>query len=81
MRVECRNRNPSMKHCAVLFAAFASCMAGALEPASRRPIAITDVTIVDVEHGQTTAPRTVLIDAGRIAAIVAPADARIPADA
>lgn len=47
----------------------------------RQAIAITDVTIIDVEHGRSIGPRTVLIDAGRIVAIVAPRDARIPGGA
>jgi cytosine/adenosine deaminase-related metal-dependent hydrolase len=47
-------------------------------PPARSPIAITDVAIVDVERGGTIGPRTVVIDGGRIAAITAPADARIP---
>ena len=50
-------------------------------PAAARPLTITDVTIVDVENGWATPPRTVLIEAGRIAAIVAPADAGIPPSA
>lgn len=41
-------------------------------------IAITDVTIVDVEHGRTIGPRTVLIADGRIAAIGMPAESRVP---
>ncbi|HEY0662270.1 MAG TPA: amidohydrolase family protein [Lysobacter sp.] len=44
----------------------------------KQTIAITDVTVIDLERGRTTAPRTVLIDDGRIVAIVAPRDARIP---
>ena len=53
-------------------------LAMARPPASDVPLAITEVTIVDVEHGRRTSPRTVLVEAGRIAAIVAPADAHIP---
>jgi imidazolonepropionase-like amidohydrolase len=48
---------------------------------AKQTIAITDVTVVDVEHARSTGPRTVLIDAGRIVAIVAPRDAEIPANA
>lgn len=47
----------------------------------RQAIAITDVTIVDVENGLLLGPRTVLIDEGRIVAIRAPRDAAIPASA
>ncbi|MGH8173694.1 MAG: hypothetical protein ACREPX_11140, partial [Rhodanobacteraceae bacterium] len=47
----------------------------------RRALAITDVTIVDVEKGRATHPQTVLIEAGRIVAIVAPDTAHIPPDA
>jgi imidazolonepropionase-like amidohydrolase len=78
MRIE---RSPGVKRFISLFAAAALGSASANGEALRRTIAITDVTIVDVEHGRSPAPRTVLIEAGRIAAIVAPADARIPADA
>ena len=53
-------------------------LAMARPPAADVPLAITEVTIVDVEHGRRTSPRTVLVEAGRIAAIVAPADAHIP---
>lgn len=56
-------------------------LATARPPAAGASVAITEVTIVDVEHGLRTAPRTVLIEAGRIAAIVAPADAHILAAA
>ena len=47
----------------------------------RQAIAITDVTIIDVEHQGSLGPRTVLIDSGRIVAITAPREARIPAAA
>ena len=52
----------------------------AASPAAQA-IAITDVTIIDVEHARALGPRTVLIEAGRIGAISAPRDAQIPADA
>jgi len=52
-----------------------SCRAGAAPL-----LAIEHVTIVDVAHGRTTAPRTVLIKDGRIAAIAA-GDVHIPRDA
>lgn len=47
----------------------------------RQPIAITDVTIVDVEQGRLLGPRTVLIEDGNIVAIPMPRDAIIPASA
>lgn len=53
----------------------------AMSPAGQRTVAITDVSIVDVEQGRLIGPRTVLVDEGRIAAIVAPGAAHIPASA
>ncbi|MEP7043554.1 MAG: amidohydrolase family protein [Dokdonella sp.] len=47
----------------------------------RHAVAITDVTVIDVEHGRSTAPRTVLVDDGRIVSIVAPSEAHIPSNA
>jgi imidazolonepropionase-like amidohydrolase len=44
-------------------------------------VAITEVTIIDVEHSRSVGPRTVLIDDGRIVASVEPRSARIPSDA
>jgi hypothetical protein len=44
----------------------------------KQAIAITEVTVIDLDRGRTIGPRTVLIDDGRIVAIVAPRDARIP---
>jgi len=41
-------------------------------------LAITDVRIVDVERGHATAPRTVVVQGGRIVAIDPPGRARIP---
>jgi imidazolonepropionase-like amidohydrolase len=47
--------------------------------AGERPaVAITDVSIVDVEHGRLVGPRTVLIADGRIATIDAPANVAVP---
>jgi imidazolonepropionase-like amidohydrolase len=43
----------------------------------RHAIAITDVTVIDVEHGRSVGPRTVLIDDGRIVAVVAPGNAHV----
>jgi predicted amidohydrolase YtcJ len=53
-------------------------LALAAAPAPEPTLAITDVRIVDVERGHATAPRTVVIRAGRIVAIDPPARARIP---
>lgn len=50
-------------------------------PAPRPPIAITDVTVIDVERGRRHAARTVLIDAGRIAAIGRSTEVAVPPDA
>ena len=53
-------------------------MAHAAPALERPPVAITDVSIVDVEQGRTTGPRTVLVADGRIAAIDASSETRIP---
>jgi len=65
--------------CAIVLHGTAATAAPA--PLHASSVAIVDVGIVDVERGRTIGPRTVLLDAGRIAAIVAPGDARIPAAA
>ncbi len=68
----------------VLSLALVVCAAAAhaepgIEPVTARPpIAITDVTIIDVEHGRSVGPRTVVIADGRIVAITPPRAARIP---
>jgi imidazolonepropionase-like amidohydrolase len=56
-----------------------SAPAPAAAPAA--PLAITEVTIVDVEHGTLSRPRTVVVELGRIVAIDAPRRARLPAGA
>ena len=81
MRIGSRARRLRLNRSIILFAALLACTTSAQETALRGSIAITDVSIVDVEHGRSLAPRTVLIETGRITAIVAPADARIPAQA
>lgn len=53
--------------------------AAALPP--RQSLAITDVTVIDVEHDRSLAHRTVLVDGGRISAITASRAASIPAGA
>jgi imidazolonepropionase-like amidohydrolase len=63
----------------LLLAGTAAAQAASLP--SRQAVAITDATVIDVERGRTTGPRTVLIDAGRIVSITAAGDARIPAGA
>lgn len=47
----------------------------------RQDIAITNVTVVDVERERLIGPRTVLVRDGRIASIVAPRDAQLPSTA
>ena len=47
----------------------------------RQPLAITDVTVIDVERGRSIGPRTVLIDEGRIVTIATVRSADIPANA
>ena len=54
---------------------------GAALAAERPPVAITDVSIVDVEHGSLVGPRTVLIADGRIVAVDAPAKVAVPKNA
>jgi imidazolonepropionase-like amidohydrolase len=72
----------AMLCCALLLAATFHCTGGAAAPSPQRAvIAITDVTLIDVEHDDSIGSRTVLIEGGRISAIVASRDARIPADA
>lgn len=44
---------------------------------ARISIAITDVTVIDVEHGRSIGRQTVLVDAGRIVAIVPSRDASL----
>jgi imidazolonepropionase-like amidohydrolase len=63
--------------------AWLACMAAAqaMPLPQRQTIAITEVTVIDVEHGRSIGPRTVLVEDGRIVAIVAPHDAHIPASA
>jgi len=51
-------------------------------PARERPVvAITDVSVVDVEQGRAVGPRTVLVVDGRIVAIGAQTEVHVPADA
>ncbi|HEX3125009.1 MAG TPA: amidohydrolase family protein, partial [Rhodanobacteraceae bacterium] len=40
----------------------------------KQAVAITDVTVIDVRQDRTSRPRTVIVDDGRITAIVAPGD-------
>jgi len=55
----------------------AAAHAAALPP--QTPLAITDVTIIDVEHDRSLPHRTVLIDHGLVTAITAARKASIPA--
>jgi imidazolonepropionase-like amidohydrolase len=50
----------------------ASAEAAAVPP--KQAVAITDVTVIDVRQDRTSRPRTVIVDDGRITAIVAPGD-------
>ncbi|HEV7489200.1 MAG TPA: hypothetical protein VGO25_00240, partial [Rhodanobacteraceae bacterium] len=52
----------------------------AATPSGRPPVAITDVTVIDVEQGRAIGPRTVLIADGRITAIQS-TESHIPDDA
>jgi imidazolonepropionase-like amidohydrolase len=54
---------------------------GAVPAAERPPVAITDVSIVDVDHGSLVGPRTVLISDGRIVAVDAPSKVAVPRNA
>jgi imidazolonepropionase-like amidohydrolase len=56
-------------------------VAQAMPLPQRQVIAITQVTVIDVAHGRSIGPQTVLIEDGRIASIVASRDARIPPSA
>ncbi|MFC5525342.1 amidohydrolase family protein [Rhodanobacter ginsengisoli] len=47
----------------------------------RQVIAITRVTVIDVERGRSSGPRTVLVDDGRIVSIMASRHAHVPASA
>ena len=52
--------------------------AHAADPTPRPDIAITDVSVIDVEGGRASAARTVIVSEGRILAIDAPSKAQIP---
>jgi imidazolonepropionase-like amidohydrolase len=56
-------------------------VAQAMALPQRQVVAITGATVIDVERGRSIGPRTVLVDDGRIVAIVAPRDANITASA
>jgi len=47
----------------------------------KQSIAITNVTIIDVEHDRSIGARTVLVDNGRIASIEVPRSAHVPSNA
>lgn len=80
MNTDAGTRNASrLAICLVTASIWTAAQAG--PPPRHGAVAITDVAIVDVEHGRTIGPRTVLIDSNRIVAISAPHEARIPADA
>jgi imidazolonepropionase-like amidohydrolase len=81
MRIERTGSITSLKCAAVLVAVAWPFAAHAQSPLRQPAVAITDVVVIDVERGHPTGARTVLVEAGRIAAIVAPGEARIPAHA
>ena len=60
--------------------AWVSCAHARPLPA-RNPVAIIDVTVVDVERGRSIGPRSVIVDDGRIVAIATRRDAHVPANA
>ena len=66
---------------AARFAAALLLACGAAPAAERPPVAITDVSIIDVEHGSLVGPRTVLIADGRIVAVDAPSKVAVPKNA
>jgi imidazolonepropionase-like amidohydrolase len=58
--------------------AWAACLQARPLP-DKKIVAITDVTVIDVEHGRSIGPRTVRVDDGRIVAILRSRDANIGA--
>lgn len=56
-------------------------IAQAMSLPKRQVVAITQVTVIDVERGLSIGPRTVLVDGDRIVSIVASRDALIPVSA
>jgi imidazolonepropionase-like amidohydrolase len=79
VQIERRDRTGARRYVLALFVCTVAAHANPLP--DRHAIAITDVTIVDVEHARSFGPRTVLVDDGRIVAIDAPRGAHIPTDA
>jgi len=76
-------RSPTFRHvisaCIVAAMSCAWPCRGVAAVESVRPsVAITDVTVVDVEQGRTIGLRTVLIEGGRVVAIDEPAASHIP---
>jgi imidazolonepropionase-like amidohydrolase len=67
--------------CTAWLAAALLLACGSATAASRPPLAITDVSVVDVERGRLTRPRTVLIADGRIAVVDAPSKVAVPENA
>ena len=66
--------------CVLAWAAWAAA-AQAMSLPRRQIVAITQVSVIDVERGLSSGPRTVLVEDGRIVSIVASRDAHIPASA
>ena len=78
--LDSRSAAPRTRCLLLVLFAWLAC-ANATPFSERHAIAITDVTVIDVERGRSIGPRTVLVDDGRIVAIVAPNAADIPANA
>jgi Amidohydrolase family len=78
------NREPPMKRSPALLAfclAVAACGAPASAPSQSAELALTHVTVVDVESGALRADQTVLVHGSRIAWTGPSAQARVPAGA
>ena len=48
---------------------------------ARASLAITEVNVIDVEHGRALGPRTVIVEGGRIVSVAPPREAVVPAGA
>ena len=74
----CRRHPLSSFPAGAILLAAALPLLGAKPPESRPPVALLDVTIVDVETGGVAPHRTLLVDGGRITAIGAAGQVAIP---
>lgn len=64
-----------------LFSALLVTASRAETPPARSAVAIVGVSVIDVEHGRSVGPRTVVVADGRIVAVTLPRDAVIPESA